>query len=77
MSLENDEIEPHEIVADALFDIAKSLRLLGSGNIDRGDNAVGAIESLSISIKEGSEKVSEALNGIADAIAQTTTGHSK
>lgn len=52
----------------ARSDLSKSIRLLGMGNIDRGDNAIGTIEGLTIYIKESNEKIADALGDIADAI---------
>jgi hypothetical protein len=60
-------------LAEALFDISKSLRLLGSGNIAREDTEPGAIEHLDRSIKETGAAVASALGDIAEAI--TTLAH--
>lgn len=54
--------------AAAIYDLSKSIRLLGNGNIDRGDNAVGAIEGLAMAVKESNNNIAEALGSIASAI---------
>lgn len=61
-------MEKPELIAEAIFDLSKSIRLLGNGNIDRGDNAIGAIEGLVIQVKESNQQVAQALGDIAEAI---------
>lgn len=61
-------MEKPEILAEAIYDLSKSIRLLGNGNIDRGDNAIGAIEGLVIQVKESNQLVAQSLGDIADAI---------
>jgi hypothetical protein len=48
------------------LEISKALRSLGTGD---SCTRMGAIELLSKEVKEGSERISEALNNIAQAIA--------
>jgi hypothetical protein len=55
-------------VAEAIYDLSKSIRLLGMGNIDRGDNAIGAIEGLAILVRDSNHKIADALGDVADAI---------
>lgn len=61
------ELDQSEITA-ALFDISKSLRLLGNGNIDRGDEFPGAIERLLLEMKDAAGKIAESLGYIASSI---------
>ena len=57
-----------ETIANAICDLSKSIRLLGNGNIERGDNSPGAIESLAMLIKESNDKTAVALGDIAESI---------
>ncbi len=59
-----------ETIADAINDLSKSIRLLGNGNIDRGDNSPGAIENLAAVIKESNEKTAMAIGDIAESIRE-------
>lgn len=59
----------NDVIAEAIFDLSKSIRLLGNGNVDRGDNSLGAIEGLAIAIKESSKNIASALNDISQGIA--------
>ena len=68
MKKNHEPIEPNELIADGLFDIAKSLRLLGHGNIDRGDNAVGSIEYLVMAMEKSNKQIASALDSVASAI---------
>lgn len=61
-------MEKPEIIAEAIYDLSKSIRLLGNGNIERGDNALGAVEGLVIQVKESNQLVAQALGDIAEAI---------
>jgi uncharacterized protein YoxC len=70
-------------VADAIYDLAKSVRLLGNGNVDREDQH-GAIADLAVIIRESNKEISSALHGvasslqsIADAIASSSSFASK
>lgn len=65
-----EELEVNEQIADALFDISKSLRLLGWGNVLRDDHAPGAIEDTGRIIAESSQLVAEGLHDVADAIRE-------
>jgi hypothetical protein len=58
----------NEIIAEAIFDLSKSIRLLGNGNIDRGDLGVGAIEGLAMLIRDSNQKISESIGDVAEAI---------
>lgn len=61
-------MEKTDLIAEAIFDLSKSIRLLGNGNIDRGDNALGAIEGLVIQVKESNQQIAQALGDIAESI---------
>lgn len=63
-------VDQKEIIAEAIFDLSKSLRLLGNGNIARIDESPGAIESLVMAIKGSSTEIATALDGIANAIQE-------
>ena len=60
-------IEDEEMLANALEQIAKALSNLGLGN---AATQMGAIELLSKEVKEGSERIAEALLEIAEAISE-------
>jgi len=66
----SNENEKDELTSEALYSIAKSLRLLGMGNIDRGDTALGAIEGLTMQVKESNEKIADSLSDVAEAIRE-------
>lgn len=53
---------------EALCNISKSIKILGSGNIDRNNNFPGSVERLNATLKESSKKIVESLDGIAHAI---------
>lgn len=60
-----------ELIATAIYDLSKSIRLLGSGNIAREDEKYpGAIEDLAILIRDSNKEIAAALDGIANAIDQ-------
>jgi len=56
--------------AEAIYCLAKSIRLLGNGNVERGDLSPGAIEGLAMLIRDSNEKISDALGDIADSIRE-------
>lgn len=60
-------IEHENDVGTALASIATQIKYLGGG-----DNAstMGAVEFFSVQIKEGSERIADALHAIAAAIAE-------
>ena len=60
-------IEDEEMLANALEKIAKALSNLGLGN---AATQMWAIELLSKEVKEGSERIAEALLEIAEAISE-------
>ena len=64
----SDHKDSNEIIAEAIFDLSKSIRLLGMGNVDRGDKSPGAIEDLATFIRDSNREIASALDGIADAI---------
>ena len=70
MKKEEAAPEKNEIIAEAIFDLSKSIRLLGNGNIDRGDLGVGAIEGLAILIRDSNQKIAESIGGVAEAIRE-------
>jgi len=53
-------------VAEALTSIAVHLKYLGTGD---AATTMGAIEFLAKEVKEGTERIADALTAIADAIA--------
>jgi hypothetical protein len=62
--------DKNELIAEALFDIAKSLRLLGNGNIARDDLSPGAIEGLAMTLRDTGKELASSLDGIANAITE-------
>ncbi len=60
--------DKNEIIVEAIYELAKSIRLLGNGNIDRGDNAIGAIEGHAILTQESNSEVASSINGIASTL---------
>lgn len=60
----------NEAIAQAIYDLSKSIRLLGNGNIERGDNSPGAVEGLAMLIRDTGEKTATALGDIAMAIRE-------
>ncbi len=60
--------DKNEVIAEAIFDLSKSIRLLGNGNIARHDSSPGAIEGLAMLIRESNEEIARSLDGIASAI---------
>jgi hypothetical protein len=59
-----------ELIAGAIFDLSKSVRLLGMGNIDRFNESPGAVEELARLIRESNKGIAAALDGVADAIQE-------
>lgn len=59
----------------AVHEVAKALRLLGMGNIDRDNLCPGAIEGLAISVKEAGEAIADGLGAVADAIDRYSENH--
>jgi hypothetical protein len=55
-------------IAEAIYDLSKSLRLLGGGNISRDDMTPGSIESLAMLIRDSNIQIADALTSIANAI---------
>ena len=55
-------------IAQALYDISKSLRLLGNGNIAREDTSPGAIEGLAMLIRDSNTRIADALGDVADSV---------
>lgn len=70
-------LENNKWVASALFDIAKSLRLLGNGNIDRGDLAPGAIEGLAMIYRDKAEKIAEAIGWVSSSLDKVAEANEK
>ncbi len=70
MKKEEAAPEKNEIIAEAIFDLSKSIRLLGNGNIDRGDLGVGAIEGLAMLIRDSNQKIAESIGDVAEAIRE-------
>lgn len=73
--------EKDEVVSEALFTVAKSIRLLGMGNIERGDLAPGAVETLGMQVRDTGEKIADAIgqlassvSELADAVRESKTG---
>ena len=62
--------DKNEIIAEAIFDLSKSLRLLGMGNISRKDESPGAIESLAMIISDSNKDIASSLDGVANAIQE-------
>ena len=67
--MKKEQLENNEI-ADAIYDLSKSIRLLGNGNIERGDNSPGAIEGLSMLIRDSNTKIAEGMMDIAGSIRE-------
>jgi hypothetical protein len=63
-----DEFEVTNETADAIHHVGRALEKLGLGN---ASTQFGAIEALSLSVREGAESVSSALNEIANAIRES------
>ena len=61
-------MEDNDLIAEAILDLSKSVRLLGSGNVARDDLAPGAIEGLAMLIRESNERIAASLDGIAEAM---------
>ena len=60
--------EQKEWLAAAVYDAAKAIRLLGNGNIDRGDYAPGAIEDLAITLKKLGKDVVSAIGSLDNTL---------
>ena len=68
--LENPDGSPANLVdglSAGLLNIAQALKLLGLAD---ASTPFGAIEALSMEVKEGSTRIAEGLHAIADAIAE-------
>lgn len=65
-------------VAEAIFELSHNIKMLGNGTAtismaSSGSDAapgIGAIENHAMAIKESSETIAGALDGVADAIRQ-------
>lgn len=62
--------QPINETAEALHFVAKAIRLLGKGNIERQETEPGALEELTDAVKESGESISGGLHAIADSITQ-------
>ena len=67
MTTKTSAPEKNELVADAIYDLSKSIRLLGNGNIDRGDLAIGAVEGLAMMVRDSNEKIAESISYVSDS----------
>jgi hypothetical protein len=56
-----------EIVAEAVGDLTRAVYQLGTGN---ASTPLGAIETLALEIKAGSERIADALSDIASALRE-------
>ena len=61
----NDEYPPEKNIAIALFSIANELRKLGFN--DAIDVKMGAIEGLSVMVKEGFEEVAHSIEMLSES----------
>lgn len=59
------DAEQSESLAAAIDGVARALSRLGNGD---AATAMGAIENLALEVREGSTRIAEALNAIAEAI---------
>ncbi len=57
-----------ELIAEAIFMVAKAIRILGEGNIDRSDETPGALTTFGFTVTDSSKRIADSLDNIADAI---------
>ena len=55
-------------IADSIYNLSKAVRLLGNGNIERGDLSPGAMEGFAIIFRDSAEKVASSIDGVAESL---------
>jgi hypothetical protein len=53
------------IIAEAIYDLSKSIRSLGNGNIDQEDFSFGNIEGLAFLISDSNQEIASSIGGIS------------
>lgn len=67
----------NEVIAEAIFELAKAVRVLGLGNVDHDafkcegqPTAPGAIEGLGMLLRDSHERIAVELGDISEAIRE-------
>lgn len=59
-----------ELVADAIYALAKEVRFLGFGGASRTETGMGALEGLTIHLSDSNKEISSAIQEVASSISE-------
>lgn len=62
--------QKEELVADAIYALAKEVRFLGFGGACRTETGMGAIEGLTIHLSDSNKEIAGAIHEVANSISE-------
>jgi hypothetical protein len=62
--------EKFSAITEAIYSLAREMRLLSFGNADVHELNHGAIERLDLTATESSDKIVTAINGVSDSLSE-------
>lgn len=67
---EKKEQSKEELVADAIYALAKEVRFLGFGGASRKKTGIGAVESLANHLFDSNKEIAAAIHDVASSISE-------